>query len=201
MEGFERARLHRLLKNSAVALIFSAPEKGPARKIKELACGHLRGSPLIRCGQRPSLMTSLARIFAFVVFVVPFSLQAGAQQPPSPKPATPETERPAADSEKDKVIEKKEQSQRALVVPMFGVTNRQDAPALKPGEKFHLFARSAFPATVKERRVTGNVSGRLSRMRFPVPSSAISFTPRCSRRIRGTFGWGKAASSGAFFMV
>jgi len=94
-------------------------------------------------------MTSLARILALVVFVVPFSLQAEAQRPPSPKPATPETERPAADSEKDKVIEKKERSQRALVVPMFGVTNRQDAPALKPEEKFHLFARSAFdPVTL-----------------------------------------------------
>jgi len=40
---------------------------------------------------------------------------------------------------KEKELEKQEQSQRILgVVPMFSVTNRQNAPPLTPGEKFHL---------------------------------------------------------------
>jgi hypothetical protein len=39
-------------------------------------------------------------------------------------------------------IQKKEQSQRALgVVPMFSVTNRQNAAPLTPGQKFRLFVR------------------------------------------------------------
>lgn len=47
-------------------------------------------------------------------------------------------------------MERKEQSQRVLgVVPDFGVTSRQNASPLSPGEKFHLFAKSAFdPVTV-----------------------------------------------------
>jgi hypothetical protein len=45
-------------------------------------------------------------------------------------------------SQSEKEIEKKEQSQRILgVVPMFGVTNRQDAPPLTPKQKFHLFVK------------------------------------------------------------
>ena len=40
---------------------------------------------------------------------------------------------------------KKEQSERMLgVLPRFGVTDRQDAPPLTPGGKFHLFTKSAF---------------------------------------------------------
>ena len=40
---------------------------------------------------------------------------------------------------KEKEIEKQEQSQRIFgVVPMFSVTNRQNAPPLTPSEKFHL---------------------------------------------------------------
>jgi len=46
---------------------------------------------------------------------------------------------------KEAEIQKQEQSQRVLgVVPMFAVTNRQNAPALAPGQKFHLFVRGAF---------------------------------------------------------
>jgi hypothetical protein len=46
---------------------------------------------------------------------------------------------------KEAEIQKKEQSQRVLgVVPMFSVTNRQNAPPLTPGQKFHLFVRGAF---------------------------------------------------------
>jgi hypothetical protein len=42
-------------------------------------------------------------------------------------------------------IERKEQSNRVLgVLPQFGVTSRQDAPALEPHQKFHLFLKSAF---------------------------------------------------------
>jgi hypothetical protein len=93
-------------------------------------------------------MGSLARNFLYGAAIT-LSIHVQAQQPPSPKPATPESERPGAGSEKDKAIEKKEQSQRALVVPMFGVTNRQDASPLRPNEKLHLFAKSAFdPVTL-----------------------------------------------------
>jgi hypothetical protein len=94
-------------------------------------------------------MSTLSKSISLFLFLIAFSLLALAQQPPSPKPATPETEKTGAGSEKNKEIEKKEQSQRALVVPMFGVTNRQDAPPLKPREKFRLFAKSAFdPVTL-----------------------------------------------------
>jgi hypothetical protein len=53
-------------------------------------------------------------------------------------------------AEQEKEVEKKEQSKRVLgVVPMFGTTDRMDAPPLKSGEKFRLFARSAFdPVTI-----------------------------------------------------
>jgi len=63
-------------------------------------------------------------------------------------------EKPAADApvqadssqgDREAEIQKKEQSQRVLgVVPMFAVTNRQNAPPLTPGQKFHLFVRGAF---------------------------------------------------------
>jgi hypothetical protein len=49
----------------------------------------------------------------------------------------------AADMEAE--IRKNEQSQRVLgVVPMFSVTNRQNAPPMTPGQKFHLFVKGAF---------------------------------------------------------
>lgn len=54
-------------------------------------------------------------------------------------------ESPGAISEQEKQIEKQEQSQRLLgVLPNFGTTSRHDAPPLSPGEKFHLFYKSAF---------------------------------------------------------
>jgi hypothetical protein len=66
-----------------------------------------------------------------------------APQEPQPKPEAPVPAR--TKNEQEKEIERKEQSQRVLgVVPQFGVTSRQNAPPLTPGEKFHLFARSAF---------------------------------------------------------
>ena len=74
-----------------------------------------------------------------------------AQQPSEPTPSPrPEATNPKTKSEEEKEIERKEQSQRVLgVVPFFGVTSRQNAPALTTGEKFHLFYKSAFdPAAV-----------------------------------------------------
>jgi hypothetical protein len=78
---------------------------------------------------------------------VPPETQKPTEPTPSPRPEAPS---PNAKSEEEKAIERKEQSQRALgVLPQFGVTNRQDAPALTKGEKFHLFFKSAFdPATL-----------------------------------------------------
>jgi len=69
--------------------------------------------------------------------------------PSKPDPAA-QTDAPRTKSEEEKNAEKQEQSQRALkMLPMFGVTSRQNAPPLTPGEKFHLFAKSAFdPVTV-----------------------------------------------------
>lgn len=56
----------------------------------------------------------------------------------------------AAKSEHELAIERQEQSQRVLrVLPQFGVTSRQDAPALSSREKAHLFLKSAFdPASI-----------------------------------------------------
>lgn len=76
-----------------------------------------------------------------------------AQQTP-PTKAPPDGEQtqnqPRTKSQDEKEIEKKEQSQRVLgVVPFFGVTDRQNAPALTSNEKFRLFAKAAFdPATI-----------------------------------------------------
>jgi hypothetical protein len=97
----------------------------------------------------------LARGFVFALLL---STPGFAQQPtptPQPQPSpqnepeqTPEganaQQQPAgADQEKEK--QKEEQSQRILgVVPQFGVTSRQNAAPLTPGQKFHLFAKSTF---------------------------------------------------------
>jgi hypothetical protein len=80
-----------------------------------------------------------------------------AQQPtPSPEPQpTPQksdqpaenapSQQPGAAAEQEKQKQREEQSQRILgVVPQFGVTSRQNAAPLTPGQKFHLFAKSAF---------------------------------------------------------
>ena len=48
-----------------------------------------------------------------------------------------------AEQEREKEIERREQSQRVLgIVPQFAVTSRHDAPALSTSEKFHLMLRS-----------------------------------------------------------
>lgn len=56
------------------------------------------------------------------------------------RPETPQSQK----STQEKEIERREQSQRALLVlPQFGVTSRQNAPPLTSREKFHLFVKSA----------------------------------------------------------
>jgi hypothetical protein len=61
-----------------------------------------------------------------------------AQPVPSPTPEN------GGQADREKELQRKEQSQRILgVVPQFGVT-RQDAKPLTMGQKFHLFARSSF---------------------------------------------------------
>ena len=80
--------------------------------------------------------------------------QTPAQQPASTPPISPKPAVPAPENrqktEQEKEIERREQSQRVLgVVPQFGVTDRQNAPPLSGGEKFHLFVKSVFdPGTL-----------------------------------------------------
>jgi hypothetical protein len=68
------------------------------------------------------------------------------QQSTQPAPSAPETPHTSSGkSEKEKEIERHEQSHRLLgVIPDFGATSRHNAPPLTAGEKFHLFAKSAF---------------------------------------------------------
>jgi hypothetical protein len=95
-------------------------------------------SRVIWCGQW---------VVLFICMSVP-SLPAVAQQSASePRPDTPAqgaSPKSQTDDE-EKEIRKREQSRRMLgVVPQFSVTSRQDAPPLSPGDKFRLFAKSAF---------------------------------------------------------
>src|SRR5579864_9422248 len=63
---------------------------------------------------------------------------------PSPNASSPE-QKSEQKSGQEKRVEKQEQSQRMLgVIPQFGTTSRLNAPPLTSGEKFHLFAKSAF---------------------------------------------------------
>ena len=68
------------------------------------------------------------------------------EQSTQPAKAVPETpQAPAGKTEQEKEVERKEQSHRLLgVIPDFGSTSRHNASPLTPGEKFHLFAKSAF---------------------------------------------------------
>jgi hypothetical protein len=80
-------------------------------------------------------MSVRRRLFAVLLIA---SGLAAAQSPPPPNAPS------ASQIESEKDIQKKEQSQRILgVVPMFGVTSRQNAPPLTPGEKFRLFVKGA----------------------------------------------------------
>jgi hypothetical protein len=54
-------------------------------------------------------------------------------------------QKPTPQTDQEKEIQKKEQSQRIMgVVPQFGMTSRQNAPPLTTRQKFHLFAKSSF---------------------------------------------------------
>ena|SRR5207253_8439994 len=91
-------------------------------------------------------MTSF-RLFALLLVGSRLSLCCLAQQPQTTAPSSQSAPAATLTSRKqdEKQIEKKEQSQRMLgVVPMFGVTSRQNAPPLTAGGKFHLFVKSAF---------------------------------------------------------
>jgi len=91
-------------------------------------------------------MTSF-RLFALLLVGSRLSLCCLAQQPQTTAPSSQSAPAATQTSKKqaEKQIEKKEQSQRMLgVVPMFGVTSRQNAPPLTAGGKFHLFVKSAF---------------------------------------------------------
>ena len=71
-----------------------------------------------------------------------------------PSPTTPDTQsppkapskqNPREKTEEEKRLEREEQSHRMLgVIPSFGTTSRHDASPLTSGQKFHLFAKSAF---------------------------------------------------------
>jgi hypothetical protein len=64
-------------------------------------------------------------------------------QPAKSAPETPQAS--SGKTEDEKEVERKEQSHRLLgVIPDFGTTSRHDASPLTPGEKFHLFTKSAF---------------------------------------------------------
>ncbi len=87
-------------------------------------------------------MLSPRRIVAVLLFAS-LSLAAPGQEHPNtaPQPAQPD----AAQPETEQQMRKREESQRILgVMPMFAVTSRQNAPALTPRQKFHLFTKSAF---------------------------------------------------------
>lgn len=64
---------------------------------------------------------------------------AAGQQP------VPNAPQPQNSTDAEKEMQKKEQSQRILgMAPQFGMTSRMNARPLTAGEKFHLFAKSAF---------------------------------------------------------
>ena len=94
-------------------------------------------------------MSRPPRWCAFTLMFVAVSV-AAQQQPSAPSTTSqPQDQQvgkePTSDQqiEKEKELQKKEQSSRFLgVVPMFGVTH-QNALPLTPGQKFHLFAKSA----------------------------------------------------------
>lgn len=110
--------------------------------------------------RRPEMASRM--FFALVLVSSCWSHSAGQQSPsqnqqsartPSPRPdapTSPSQTNSVTKSAEEKRIEEREQSQRVLgVIPDFGVTSRQNASPLTSGEKFHLFAKSAFdPATI-----------------------------------------------------
>jgi hypothetical protein len=81
------------------------------------------------------------------------TVSAHAQQVSSPEaaflPQAPSQSKADAQSQDETAVEKKEQSERTFgVVPHFGTTDRMDAPPLKPGGKFKLFAKTSFDPAI-----------------------------------------------------
>jgi hypothetical protein len=80
-------------------------------------------------------MTSRLALTLLSLFCAATGLSA---QQTTPAPAAP------SDIQQEKKIEKKEQSKRMLGLPQFTVTDRKNAPPLKPRDKFHLFYTTSF---------------------------------------------------------
>lgn len=95
---------------------------------------------------------TLTRVSALPVLCM-LAVLARAQQAPSRDeallPQTPSQSKAETQAQDDKATERKEQSERTLgVIPHFGTTDRMDAPPLKPGGKFKLFARTSFDPVI-----------------------------------------------------
>jgi hypothetical protein len=90
-------------------------------------------------------MSFLNLLLGTLILVLSMSFPAAADQIEQDS-ATKDAQQTESSPQKSEAeIQKKEQSQRVLgVVPMFSVTNRQNAPPLTPGQKFHLFVKGAF---------------------------------------------------------
>ena len=97
----------------------------------------------------------MRRYSILLACVVLAASSGAAQSPPSqsePSSAAPVSANPPAQasvpgssSQKEKELERQEQSQRTLgVLPQFLVTSRQNAPPLTSHQKFHLFVKQAF---------------------------------------------------------
>ena len=124
--------------------------------------------------------------------------------------------------EKEREIQKQEQSQRMLkTLPNFATTNRREPPPLTPAQKFHLFRKSAFDPV--EFGVVGMQAAYAeAEDEFPeygqgavgfgkrygatladeVSSSFFTdyFYPCSSKKIRDTSGWAKGRSSADWVM-
>jgi len=98
----------------------------------------------------------------FVLFSVTVSAcaQQAAPHDPASLPQAPSQSKAEGQAQDEKAIERKEQSERTLgVIPHFGTTDRMDAPPLKSGGKFKLFARTSFdPAIIAIAAVQAGVS-------------------------------------------
>ncbi len=107
--------------------------------------GHLRSTKLHWTFSGPASDTACMTVFdrgvLALVLVAAFSLVCRAQQS-AQLPSAPVPQNQSSQTEQE--IQKQEQSQRVLrVVPMFGVTSRQKAPPLTPGQKFHLMIKES----------------------------------------------------------
>ena len=90
-------------------------------------------------------MTVLNRFLFVLALANSFSSSSAAHETTKKSDAGTPVQIDSSQEEKEIQIQKKEQSQRVLgVVPMFGVTNRHNAPPLTPSQKFHLFVKGAF---------------------------------------------------------